>query len=98
MAIIGIRELNNFVWEMLCVASVNQQWVQDGKKQSGEATENPEEVAEVWKRMWRKAGLSSQTVQCLSFSLLLNLGLELLPKGPLQLRNRQSEGEGAIRL
>lgn len=31
---------------------------------------------------------------CLFF--LLSLGLELFPEGPFQLRNRQSEGEGAV--
>lgn len=32
------------------------------------------------------------------FVFLLSLGLELCPEGPLQLRDRQSEGEGAVRL
>lgn len=46
----------------------------------------------------RRARLSSQTVQCLypcSFSVL-SLRLELFPEGPLQLGDRQSEGEGAV--
>lgn len=30
------------------------------------------------------------------FFFLLSLGLELFPEGPFQLRNRQSEGEGAV--
>lgn len=54
----------------------------------------------------RKARLSGQTVLCLCFScsfvfflfFLLSLALELFPEGPLQLRNRQSEGEGAVGL
>lgn len=37
-------------------------------------------------------------LQLLFLFILLSLGLELLPEGPLQLRDRQSEGEGAIRL
>ena len=45
----------------------------------------------------REAWLSGHMVQCL-FCFLLSLGLELFPKGPLQLRDRQSEGEGAVRL
>lgn len=32
----------------------------------------------------------------LFFFVLLCLGLELFPEGPLQLRNRQSEGEGTV--
>lgn len=45
----------------------------------------------------RKASLSGHTVRCFFF-FLLSLGLELFPEGPLQLRDRQSEGEGAVRL
>lgn len=46
----------------------------------------------------RKARFSSQTVQCLHccLFLVLSLRLELFPEGPLQLWDRQSEGEGAI--
>lgn len=66
------------------------------------AAEKQQRLSEEYDRRWRsgkelgdlgsrEARLSGQTVLCLVFScvaVLLRLGLELFPEGPLQLRHR----------
>lgn len=60
----------------------------------------------VWKRTrrcWQQKGKAERSNGAVFvfqlfvvFFFLLSLGLELFPEGPLQLRDRQSEGEGAV--